>query len=140
MMGLLKPEEAEAAAASGSALRSVMSKKQSNEVATRSELPFDQAYSPELKDPKKYQAKVKEGKKKQAIVDQAALEFKARMDAAKAVEDSQVKVPAYTDIPNMQEAMNPTTSRNAQKRLEAANIRAGGKESVSGSRYRLRCS
>ncbi len=139
MMGLFKPEEAEASA-SGTALRKAMTKKEIeayNTVPTRSELPVDKAYSPELKDPKKYNAAVKEQKKKQAVIDQAALDYKARMDAAKAVENSQVKVPAYTDTPNMQEAMNPTTSRNAQKRLEAANIRAGGKESVSGSQNNI---
>ena len=138
MMGLLKPEEAEAAAASGSALRSVMSKKQSNEVATRSELPFDQAYAPENLPAAVYNKKVKEVKKKQADseAEQKALAA-AREAKANALEAMQTKVPIYDGVPNMQEAMNPTTQKNAYLRMKASDLRAGAKESVSGSKNNI---
>lgn len=137
-MGLLKPDEAEAAAASGSALRSVMSKKQSNEIATRSALPFDQAYAPENLPAAVYNKKVKEVKKKQADseAEQKALAA-AREAEANALEAKQTKVPIYDGVPNMQEAMNPTTQKNAYLRMKASDLRAGAKESVSGSKNNI---
>lgn len=106
----------------------------SNEVPTRSELPFDQAYKKENLPPAVYKKKVTEAKAKQLAYE---AEQKALREAELAkYEDKAVPLSVKNGESNLQEAMNPTTAKNVVNQIMRERINSvpvGGKRSTSGS-------